>query len=136
MPSTSSQIPAPDSTQTVVALRGRFNPQIIQPAWLAAQGLIRDVESEKADIEIIHTEVVAYAIGWAQLEVQLDSLVVKTRPAAVAPEQVRDLVLGILEVLPHTPVEAIGIQASGHYALRDQDERDDLLGTLVPASNW
>lgn len=130
------QAPAPDSTHAIVILRGHFNPQIFQPAWLAAQGLIRPAESEDATISIIHPEVVAYTLDWAKVEVEREMLTVATTSKTHAPEQVRDLALGMLGVLNHTPIHGVGLRFSGHYPMSDQDECARLIEILVPQTPW
>lgn len=130
------QAPSPETTYTTIVLRGRFNPQIFQPAWLAAQKLIRDAEAEAAEIAIIHPEVVAYALDWARVEVERETLVVGTTPKTEAPEQIRDLVLGMIDVLSHTPIAGVGIQFGAHYPMADEPARDALLDRVVPRSSW
>jgi len=115
-----------------VILRGSFNPRILQPAWLAAQGLIREAESENAEIRIVHEQVVAFGLEWANLEVDHDQLVVNSTPKGGTPEQVRDLALGAIEILDHTPIYNVGLQFFGHYGLKDQAARDELGWALVP----
>lgn len=115
-----------------IVLSGSFNPRILQPAWLAARGLIREAESETAEIRIVHEQVVAFSLEWANLEVDHDRLAVYSTPKSGTPEQVRDLALGVIEILDHTPVDGVGLQFFGHYALEDQAARDKLGWTLVP----
>jgi hypothetical protein len=115
-----------------IILRGSFNPRILQPAWLAAQNLIREAESDTADIKIVHEEVVAFGIEWATLQVEHDRLRLSSTPTSETPEQLRDLALGILEILDHTPIHLVVIQTAGHYAMEDQAARDKLGWTLVP----
>jgi hypothetical protein len=115
-----------------IVLTGSFNPRILQPAWLAAQKLIREAESEAADIRIVHEEVVSFSLEWVNLEVDHDKLSISSTPKSETPEQVRDLALGVIEVLDHTPVDRVGIQFFGHLAMADQATRDKLGWTLVP----
>lgn len=125
---------APLSKQrgTGITLTGSFNPRILQPAWLAAQQLIRDAESENAEIRIVHEEVVSFSLDWVNLEVEHDKLRIFSTPKSETPEQVRDLVLGVVEILDHTPIYQVGIEFYGHYAMEDQAARDKLGWTLVP----
>lgn len=115
-----------------IILAGSFNPQIFQPAWLAAQNLIRPAESENADIQIVHSEIVAYRLDWAHIEVDREKLEIVSTPKSETPEQIRDLALGVIEILRHTPIHLVGIKFFGHHALKDQAERDKIGWTLVP----
>jgi hypothetical protein len=115
-----------------IVLRGSFNPRILQPAWLAAQNLIREAESENADIAIIHEEVVVFSIDWATIEAERDRLRLRSTKKSETPEQLRDLALGILAILDHTPIHIVAIKSSAHYAMPNQEARDQLGWTLVP----
>ena len=115
-----------------IEFRGSFNPRILQPAWLAGQNLIREAESDNADIKIVHERVVAFAIEWATLLVEHDRLRLSSTPTSETPEQLRDLAVGILEVLDHTPIHEVEIQTAGHFAMADQAARDRLGWALVP----
>jgi hypothetical protein len=115
-----------------IILTGSFNPRILQPAWLAAQKLIRDAESENADIKIVHEEVVAFGLDWVTLQVEHDQLTISSTPKSETPEQVRDLAVGVVEILDHTPIYHVGIDFFGHFALEDQAQRDKLGWSLVP----
>lgn len=115
-----------------IILRGSFNPRILQPAWLAAQGLIREAESENAEVRIVHEQIVSFGLEWANLEVDHDQLAVTSTPKSGTPEQVRDLALGAIEILDHTPIYNVGFQFFGHYAMENQAARDELGWTLVP----
>jgi hypothetical protein len=115
-----------------LVFRGSFNPRILQPAWLAAQGLIREAESENAAIQIVHEQVVAFGLDWMNLEVRHDQLTVNSTPTSETPEQIRDLALGVIEILEHTPIHGVGLQFFGHYGLTDQAARDELQRKLVP----
>lgn len=115
-----------------IHLLGSFNPRLFQPAWLAAHNLIRDAESETAEIRIIHSDIVSYALDWVRVEVEGEKLAIISTANSETPEQLRDLAVGVLEVLSHTPVYTVGIQFWGHYALESQEARDDLGWRLVP----
>ncbi len=80
----------------------------------------------------MHEQVVAFGLEWADLEVDHDRLEVTSTPTSGTPEQVRDLALGAIEVLDHTPIYGVGLQFFGDFALEDQAARDKLGWTLVP----
>ena len=64
-----------------VVLLGSFNPQIFQPAWLAAEGLIRKEEGQDAKIQVIHPEISAFSLGWAAIDVTHERYAVETSRA-------------------------------------------------------
>jgi len=124
--------PTPELRSNRVVLRGSFNPRILQPAWLAAQKLIREAESENAEITIIHEEATVFAIDWAIIEAERERLRLATTSKSETPEQLRDLAVGILETLDHTPVHVVAIQSIAHYPMASQESRDALGWKLVP----
>jgi hypothetical protein len=90
-----------------IVLLGSFNPQIFQPAWFAAEELLRKEEAEAAEVAIIHRDIVSFSTSWMQLQVQLDRFMVSTADSAFY-EPLRDLVLGTFQLLRHTPVQKMG----------------------------
>ena len=61
--------PAIEIEGVSIVLLGDFNPKIFQPAWFAAQELIRKEEAESAEIEVIHPEVVVFSLDWLRIQV-------------------------------------------------------------------
>ena len=53
-----------------IVFRGDFNPKIFQPAWFAAQGLIRNEEADEAKIEIIHPTIVVFSLDWLRIQIE------------------------------------------------------------------
>jgi hypothetical protein len=52
-----------------IVLLGSFNPQIFQPAWFAAEGLIPRELTDGANIGIIHSQLVAFSSEWLEINV-------------------------------------------------------------------
>ncbi len=123
-----------------IVIVGKFNPPIFHPSWLAAQGLVPAAETEAAAVEIVHPEITAFSLGnetggTMKLQVTRDKLVVATEDARKY-EVARDLVIGILGVLPHTPATMLGINLESHFA-KDTEERWHALGDkLAPKEPW
>ena len=100
------------------------------------QDLIREPEAEDADIEIIHPEVVQYTIGWAQVTATRDRLSIGSTETTESPQLIRDLVMGILSLLRHTPVRHLGINKDAHYRSDSEEEWHAFGHRLVPPGNW
>jgi hypothetical protein len=118
-----------------IVLVGSFNPAIFQPAWLAAKGLIRESEASGAAIEVIHPEISQFRADWLHLSVATDKFVASTRdPAHRAP--LRDLVVGIFDLLDQTPTSRMGLNRSMQVDVED-DEKWHALGHLIaPKEPW
>lgn len=89
-----------------VQVAGNFNPQIITPDWLVRQAVYPDPSKTAVSLSVENLRDVSfkYEIGGHVWQVSADRLIVGTHqdesPAAA--------VLRVLNLLPHTPVHAIG----------------------------
>src|SRR4051794_20894265 len=118
-----------------VVLVGKFNPSIFQPAWLAANKLIREGEAEAANIEVIHREVCVFTTDWLNLQVT------QTRFAATAVDAVhqgelRDLVLGMFTLLEHTPFDKMGMNRDMHFKMDSREKWHAFGDLLAPKECW
>lgn len=91
----------PEVRTCVVA--GRFNPAILSPAWVVAHGLLPDGQAEgKA---LVGTNVVQYTLGALTWQPTLTKLEVIANDSDADPG---DFVSRVLNLLPHTPINAVG----------------------------
>src|SRR5437870_4919946 len=86
-----------------VVFVGDFNPKIFQPAWFAAQNLLRQEEADAAKIEIIHPEIVRFSLDWLHVEVVHERFKASTLQFPYF-EILRDLTVGTFKILRHTPI--------------------------------
>jgi hypothetical protein len=114
---------------------GSFNPRIFQPAWFAAEGLIRKAEADEATIEVIHPEVVSFHTELFHVQVVADRFAASTgNPSFYEP--IRDLVVGTFRILSHTPVYALGLNRDGHFRVDSAEAWHALGNRLVPKEPW
>ncbi len=125
----------PEMNETNIVIVGNFNPAIFQPAWFAHKGLIRELEADKATIEIIHPEIVIFKIEWFRLQVRRDQFIASTTLEAYY-EPLRDLVLSTFEILEHTPLKQIGINTISHYRLKDKEQLQKFLNQVSAINQW
>jgi hypothetical protein len=127
----------PLRSQTVsVVVLGSFNPRIFEPLWLAGQGLVPEDEANAAERELIDKEFARIVFPWANVVVVGDRLQVESTGEIVSHSQVRDLVVGILRVLPHTPVTVVSIQHGAHAELASEEQWHKVGHTLAPKEIW
>jgi hypothetical protein len=119
---------------TVVFL-GDFNPKIFQPAWFAAEDLIRKREAEEATLEIIHPEVVSFTLEWLKLQVTRERFFVSTTQEPYH-EVLRDLILGTFGLLRHTPIQKMGINRDMHFRMPSEDAWHAFGHRLAPKALW
>lgn len=126
-------------TSVIVAL-GDFNPAIISPDWLEKNGLIGkdDADSTRENDHgqqlIISHQVSAFETDWFALQV-LEGQFSLTSKAALSPA-FKDLAVGIFQLLPHTPVRAVGLNFIGDFKLHSLEDYYLLGDVLAPKDIW
>jgi len=118
-----------------IVLRGAFNPAIIQPRWLASEGLLHSEEAKAAEIGIIHPEIAQFKTDWLKVTVRRDHFQALTENEAYY-ESLRDTVIGVFSLLRHTPLKALGINQELHYGLSSHNDLVDVTDTLAPNKHW
>jgi hypothetical protein len=127
------------ATVSVVTV-GKFNPSIAHPAWLASEGLVTKAEAEAAQVEVIHPEVADFTVAYSEgalLRVQVlrERLHISTEDARLY-ETTRDLSIGILTLLRHTPVTKLGLNFDCHVSMASDEARNALGQRLAPPTPW
>ncbi len=101
-----------------IVLIGRFNPAILQPAWLEAVGLLEGRDLQVHD-QLIVPPLTALNFGWMSLEVTEDRAAFSVLEEATSPAPLRDFVVDLFRILEHTPVFSLGMNHTLHFALRN-----------------
>jgi hypothetical protein len=127
--------PVPEISGLNIVVVGAVNPAILQPAWFGAKGLLRPEEAEAADVEIITRELVSFSAEWLGLTATLDRLQVSTT-SAPSHDLLRDLVVGVFQVLPETPLTALGINHNLHFRVETQEAWHAFGHKLAPKEIW
>ena len=118
-----------------IVFRGDFNPKIFQPAWFAAQGLIRNEEADEAKIEIIHPTIVVFSLDWLQIQIEPNRFYAGTNQSPYY-EILKDLVLGTFRILSHTPIKIMGINYDSHFPMDSEDAWHDIGHRVTPKEIW
>ncbi|KUI42311.1 hypothetical protein AU197_14450 [Mycobacterium sp. IS-1590] len=118
-----------------VVVRGHFNAAIFSPLWLLQQELIGARDFTTASIDVITSDFASFSTGWLNCQVASDALQANVMDPADF-ERARDVVVGILNALPHTPVGALGINRHLHFAPRDTEQYHAIGDQLVPKAFW
>ncbi|MFF3376217.1 hypothetical protein ACFYXF_25090 [Streptomyces sp. NPDC002680] len=125
----------PDHDQISIVLVGSFNPKIFQPAWFAAQGLIRQEEATEANIEIVNNDICIFESSWFRVEIFNERWALLSR-ATPAVETLRDLAVGTFSVLRHAPVKKVGLNAHGHYTMPSREALDNFGHAIAPKEDF
>jgi hypothetical protein len=118
-----------------IVLLGDFNPKIFQPAWLVAQGLIRQEEGDAAEVRVIHHDLTDYTAGWVTIQVLPERFSAACVDAAHL-NPLCDLVAGIFTLLEHTPVKSLGVDRQMHYRMPSQAKYRAFGDLLAPKPLW
>jgi len=126
--------PAIEIEGVSIVLLGDFNPKIFQPAWFAAQELIRKEEAESAEIEVVHPEVVVFSLDWLRIQVTRNRWISEAQAPHYEP--LRDLILGTFRLLRHTPIRKMGLNRDIHFKMPTEDDWNALGDRLAPKEPW
>lgn len=120
----------------IVAL-GAFNPAIYTPDWLLSNGLIGEGEAESIrqsqNIVISHQITVLEGLTFIlQVEEEKFQLTCK----GVVTPALRDLAAGVFELLPHTPLTALGLNFDTLFRFFDTAAYHRVGDALAPKDIW
>lgn len=118
-----------------VQVLGHWNPSLFVPVWFADVGLLPEEEAKEADIDVIHEEVAQFDVDWLAVRVTRDRFVASTTRLTHT-EALRDLIIGTLELLTHTPTRVMGINHDYVLQFDNRGDFDQLGWTLVSPDNW
>lgn len=118
-----------------IVLVGNFTPTILQPAWFAAEELIRKQEAEEASFVIGHPDLLIFTLEWLRIEVTRERFIAETTMEPYD-EVLRDLVLGTFRLLSHTPIRLMGINRQMHFRMHSEEEWHQAGHKLAPKDIW
>jgi hypothetical protein len=114
---------------------GSFNPAIFHPSWLAVNNLIRREEADEAKVDIVTADASIFTVGWCIVQVVQQRLLLHSAdPTKQAP--LRDLAIGIIQVLEHTPVDAFGLNRDRHIRMESEESWHAFGDYLAPKPPW
>lgn len=118
-----------------IVIRGQFNPAIISPGWLLAQGLLGPKEALDVRSQAILNQLSQFHVSWLQCQVTEDQFSLSTDEPAEF-ERLRDVAAGTFETLSHTPLNALGINRSFHFQIPSWEDWHAVGDRLVPKAVW
>lgn len=121
---------------SAVVVVGSFNPPIFTPDWLANHNLIGNEDADKArqGAIVITRQLSRFETDWFIFQVTEEQFSI-TSNGALTPS-IKDLAIGALSLLPHTPVRAVGVNFFAHYKITNVDEAHKVGDALVPKDIW
>ena len=122
---------APDAEEIQVVLVGSFNPGIFHSEWFRRQEILLPQEADEAKLTVVSPEVTEVLFLDIKLAVFPDRFIIETHDASRG-EKLQDIVLNVLNRLPHTPITACGINNLLHFELNDEAYWHKIGHTLAP----
>ena len=113
-----------------IVVVGAWNPAIFVPRWFGDVGLISPEEADSADVALVHPEIAQWDMQWLHVQVAREKLTVSTSQERYF-EPVRDLAVGVLQLVPHTPTSMLGMNTDWVVQFDDRDSYDEFGWTLV-----
>lgn len=128
---------SPEIFGSAIVLVGDFNPAIFSPDWLENNKLIGNGDAEEARQSpsfIISRQVSVFETDWFALQVLENQLSLTSKGALSA--AFKDLAVGVLSLLSHTPIAAIGLNFLAHYRLASEADYHKVGDALAPKTIW
>jgi hypothetical protein len=120
---------------------GAFNPAIIHPEWLLAKELVPQATAEHAMRSgadgqlVVSSQLSAFTADWLAVQVTQEQFTLSTVEEGRELD-LRDIAMAIFDLLPETPVDALGINMAWHVR-SDSDEKWHSFGDRVlPKDVW
>lgn len=118
-----------------IVLLGSFNPAILHPSWFARVGLLANGEADEASLEICMNEITRFSLPWLHLEATGERLTFKCSDTSHF-ALLRDIVIGMRELLPHTPIKKLGINRTMHFDVLDDATWHRVGHAVAPKAIW
>jgi hypothetical protein len=119
-----------------VVVVAKFKPIDLQPSWFVTRDFaFRPEEIARAQIEIVHPDVVSFIVGEVKVQIARDRfLVSSTHPPSY--DLLRDLVLNSFSALNDAPVIALGINSEFHFLMDSEDAWHTVGHRVAPKELW
>lgn len=120
-----------------VVAAGAFNPAIFHPRWFHEKDLISEssVDDALAREFVSVREFAAFTADWLGVQVTPQQAVFSTVDVG-RDSDLRDLAKAVFELLPETPVDALGVNADVHFRLASEEEWHAIGDHFLPKDFW
>lgn len=131
---------AAEILSSAIVVLGDFNPAIFSPDWLDRNALIGKADADEARERtsgqplLVSHQVSAFETKWFALQV-VENQFSLTSKDALSPA-FKDLAVGMFQLVPHTPVTAVGLNFLAHFKLGSKEEFHRVGDVLAPKTIW
>ena len=125
----------PEISAVSLVLLGSFNPSIFTPAWFGWHDLLSKRTVDTAELQTAQAQITAFRADWLELQVVQGRFSLSTTQSPFV--RLQDMAIRIFrEQLPHTPLNAVGINREIHFLVNTFSERDRIGRKLAPTGPW
>jgi len=134
-------VATPELSGVAVVGAGTFNPAILHPSWLAEKGLIpidiakHAMEQNAAQPIIVSPQLTVFVADWLTVQVTQGQAVFSTVDQGRELD-VRDVARGVFELLPETPIDALGINSDTHFQAQSEGAWHAFGDQFLPKDFW
>jgi hypothetical protein len=118
-----------------VVIKGLFNAAIFSPQWFRDQNLVGSAEMATQQIDLITRDIALFRMGWLSCQVNPEGLQLSTSEPEEF-ERLRDAAIGVLRILAHTPISALGINRDVHLSVDSEEQWHKIGDVLTPKTIW
>lgn len=118
-----------------LVIGGIFNPAIFSPDWLLREDLIDHSIYTTMTDTVVTPDFTSLRLGDIAIQVTREALQVATSHADEF-ERTRDLAIGILRLLSHTPIAVLGLNRHFHIKADDVAIWHAIGDAIVPKTDW
>ncbi len=125
---------------SAIVVIGDFNPSIFSPDWLERNELIGEGDAVVAREGgsgrklLVSHQVTNYETDWFTLQVLENQFSLTSR--GVLSPAFKDLAVGIFQLVPHTPVKAVGLNFIAQFKFDTQDKQHQVGDVFAPKAIW
>ena len=128
---------SPELSGVAVVAAGAFNPAIFHPSWFVEKDLLPSGAVEEAAEKdfVAVRELAAFTADWLSVQVSMDQAAFSTAEEG-REFDLRDLARSVFELLPETPIAAIGINADAHFRTGSAEAWHAIGDLFLPKDFW
>lgn len=127
---------SPENSGATLVLLGAFAPPNFSPDWMLSNKLIGEGDRAAANSHqlIVSHQVTVWETEWFGIQASPERLLL--RGVGPVTPALRDLAMGVLTLLPETPVEALGMNFSTHFKIGGREIYHKIGDVLAPKDIW
>jgi hypothetical protein len=124
-----------------IVATGTFNPAILHPQWLAGKGLIPDnlaqhaMRQEAPQPLLVSPQLAVFVADWLAVQVTPQQAIFSTVDQGRELD-LRDFVRGVFNLLPESPVDALGINSDTHFRTESEGAWHAFGDRFLPKDFW